>query len=204
MARELTLSLDGQETAVTLVKLDREKLYGEVDIEAFDEKGNEASIKVLAADGKTLIDVGGTALTTVNEEGESISRAELVAVDEEGDKIETVESSFGKPNVLKEANVDEYLAQIVKSVYVLEPAEGADLDFINAHLAAGTIYTFPFSYRGGAVELDNAFLVGGDGAAFMIVGKAANLQYVRLNQAAPLDAVEETQVSEEDLDFGLL
>ena len=74
MARELILSLDGQETAVRLVKLDRERLYGEVEIEAFDEKGNEASIKVLAADGKTLIDKGGTALTTVNEEGESISR----------------------------------------------------------------------------------------------------------------------------------
>lgn len=203
MARELILSLDGHEISVELFKLDREKLYGEVEIEAFDEKGNEASIKVLAADGKTLIDKGGTALTTVNEDGESIPRSELVAVDEDGDKIEPVRSSFGEPNVLKEASVDDYLSQIVKSVYVLEPAEDSDLDFIHDHLAAGNIYTFPFSYRGG-VEYDNAYLMARDNATFMIVGKTAELQFVRLNQAAALDAIEETQVSEEDLDFGLL
>ena len=61
MARALVLSLDGQEFPVSLVKIDREKLYGTVEIEAFDEKGREASLRVLAADGKTLIDKGGTA-----------------------------------------------------------------------------------------------------------------------------------------------
>lgn len=203
MARDLILSLDGQETPVKLQKLDREKLYGEVEIEAFDEKGNPASMKVLAADGKTLIDKGGTALATVNEDGESVARSELVAVDEEGREIEPVPSSFGSPNRLKKATVDEYLSQIVKAVYLLEPSEGADLGFIRDHLSAGNIYTFPFSYRGG-VEYDNAFLVERDGSAFMVVGKAANVQYVKLNQAAPLDAPEETQVAEDDLDFGLL
>ena len=203
MARDLILSLDGNETAVKLMKLDREKLYGEVDIEAFDEKGNEASIKVLAADGKTLIDKGGTALATVSEDGESISRSDLVAVDDDGRKLESVPSSFGQPNVLKLADLDDYLSQLVKSVYVIEPADGADLSFISDHLADGNIYTFPFSYRGG-IEHDNAFLLGKDGDTFMIVGRSANLQYVRLNQAAALDTVEETQVSEDDLDFGLL
>ena len=38
MARPLVLSLDGQEYPVTLVKIDRDKLYGKVEIEAFDEK----------------------------------------------------------------------------------------------------------------------------------------------------------------------
>ena len=203
MARDLILSLDGRETAVKLVKLDREKLYGEVEIEAFDEKGREATIKVLAADGKTLIDKGGTALATVNEDGESISRSELVAVDDEGNKIEPVPSSFGIPNVLKSASVDDYLSQIVKSIYVLEPTEDSDLDFIYDHLEAGNIYTFPFSYRGG-LEYDNAYLLGRDKSTFMIVGKSADLQFVRLNQAAPLETVEESQMSEDDLDFGLL
>ena len=203
MARDLILSLDGRETAVKLAKLDREKLYGEVEIEAFDEKGNEASIKVLAADGKTLIDKGGTALATVNEEGESISRAELVAVDDDGNKIEPVPSSFGQPNVLKDASIEDYLSQIVKSIYVLEPVNESDANFLYDHLSAGKIYTFPFSYRGG-LEYDNAFLLGRDNTTFMIVGKAADLQLVRLNQSAPLDTVEESVVSEDDLDFGLL
>ena len=41
MARPLILSLDGQEFPVTIFKIDREKLYGRVEIEAYDEKGLE-------------------------------------------------------------------------------------------------------------------------------------------------------------------
>src|SRR5688500_17918360 len=112
MARDLILSLDGQETAVKLVKIDRDKLYGEIEIEAFDEKGNEASIKVLAADGKTLIDKGGTALATLTEDGGSVSRSDLLPVDDEGNKIEPVPSSFGQPIPLRAATVDDYLSQV--------------------------------------------------------------------------------------------
>jgi len=203
MARDLILSLDGHETAVKLVKLDRERLYGEIEIEAFDEKGNEASIKVLAADGKTLIDKGGTALATLTEDGESVSRTDLVPVDDDGNKIESVESSFGKPIDLKTATVDDYLSHVVKSIYLLEASEGSDLNYLNDHLSDGKIYSFPFSYRGG-VEFDNAYLLGKDESAFMVVGKPAALQFVRLNQAAVLDAVEDAEMSEDDLDFGLL
>jgi hypothetical protein len=203
MARDLILSLDGRETAVKLIKLNREKLYGEVEIEAFDEKGNEATIKVLAADGRTLIDKGGTALATVTEDGESISRTDLVAVDDDGNPIEPVPSSFGKTNVLKKAEVDDYLSQIVKTIYLLEPTGDSDLDYLYTHLATGQIYTFPFSYRGG-LEYDNAYLLGKENSTFMVVGKSGDLQYVKLNQAATLDIIEETEVAEDDLDFGLL
>src|SRR5215212_3489474 len=126
MARSLVLSLDGQEFPVSLSKIDREKLYGELEIEAFDEKGNEATLKVLAADGKTLIDKGGTALTIVTEEGTSISRSELAAVDPDGEPIESVPSSFGQTNVLHSASTEDYLSQTVKSIYLIEPADGTD------------------------------------------------------------------------------
>ena len=84
MPKNLKLSLDGNEFEVTLTKVDREDLYGTVEIEAFDEKGKPAVLKVLAADGKTLIEKGGTALAAVNEKGDSIDRSELVAVDLDG------------------------------------------------------------------------------------------------------------------------
>jgi hypothetical protein len=38
----------------------------------------------------------------------------------------------------------------------------------------------------------------------MVVGKQASLQYVRLNQAAVLDAAEEKEISADELDFELL
>jgi len=203
MARELVLSLDGQEFPVNLVKIDREKLYGAIEIEAFDEKGKAATIKVLAPDGKTLIDIGGTALTTVDEKGTSIERSRLLAVDEDGEPIETVPSSFGQPNVLNQAETDDYLSQIVKSVYLLQPPPDASIDYLQDHLSGGQMYSFPFSYRGG-LEYDSAFVVGGGRDAFMVIGKPAALQFVRLNQAAVLDSIEETEISGDELDFELL
>lgn len=203
MARPLVLSLDGQEFPVTLVKIDREKLYGKVDIEAFDEKGREASLKVLAADGKTLIDKGGTALATITEKGDSIERNDLVPVNSDGEKIEQVPSSFNLTNILKPSTVEDYFTQVVKSVYIVGPHEDADITKLHDHLSTDRIFTFPFSWRGG-VEYDNAFLIGAGGEAFMVVGKQAEFQFIKLNQAAVLESTEEEEISADDLDFDLL
>lgn len=203
MARALILSLDGVEFPVTLVKIDRDKLYGKVEIEAFDEKGREASLRVLAADGKTLLDKGGTALATVTDKGDSVDRNELVPVTFEGKKIDQVESSFNKTNILKPATVEDYFTQIVKSVYLLGPHEDADISELYDHLSTERIFTFPFSWRGG-IEYDNAFLIGADGDAFMVVGKQAEFEFVKLNQASTLESMEEEEISADDIDFDFL
>ena len=200
MPRPLALSLDGREFDVRIVKIDREKLYVKVEIEAYDEKGNPAQLLVLAPDGKTLIDKGGTALATVDENGDSISRADLVAVDEDGQKIETVPSSFNQINVLKKTTVEDYLSQLVKSVYAIEPVEDADRKYLQDHVSAGLIYNFDFSYRGG-IDYDKGFVLGNRSDAFMIVGKPAELEFVKLNQAVDLDATEEEEVSAEEISF---
>ena len=202
MAKELVLSLDGQRFSVSFRKIDREQIYGSVEIEAFDEKGNPAQLLVLAADGKTLLDKGGTALATLDEKGNSVERNTLKAVNLEGGELALVESSFSVRNDLEIADVDDYLAQLVKSVYVLDPFEGGNIDYLLDHLASGLIYRFPFSYRGGT-EYDNAFVIGNGGEAFMIIGKQAKFQYSKLNQAARLDSIEEEEISGDDLDFDL-
>ena len=204
MARQLVLSLDGREFPVALVKIDREKLYGSVEIEAFDEKGREASLRVLAADGKTLIDKGGTALTTVNEKGTSVDRSSLQAVDEDGDTIDPVPSSFNAPNVLDRTTSDDYLAQMVKSVYLLQPPEDGDIRYLLDHLDGEQIFTFPFSWRGG-LDYDKAYVLGADNEAFMIVGKPAEFKFLKLNQSTTLlDSTEEEEISADDLDFDLI
>lgn len=205
MARQLVLSLDGREFPVSLVKIDREKLYGTVEIEAFDEKGREAQLRILAADGRTLIDKGGTALTVVNEKGTSVDRTSLIAVDEDGDPIDPVPSSFNAPNVLDRTTTDDYMAQMVKSVYLLQPPEeGGDIRYLLDHLDGEQIFTFPFSWRGG-LDYDKAFVLGADNEAFMIVGRQAEFKFLRLNQAANLlDSSEEEEISADDLDFDLI
>src|SRR5436190_2740185 len=204
MARPLVLSLDGEEYPVSIVKIDREKLYGKVEIEAFDEKGREAELRVLAADGKTLIDKGGTALATVTDKGDSVDRNELQPVNEDGKKIEQVPSSFTVTNVLKPAKVEDYFQSVVKSVYLVRPFEDADLGAIEDALSdEERLYTFPFSWRGG-IEYDNAYLVRTGADVFMIVGRPTEWQFVKLNQAVTLDNTEEEEISAEDIDFDLL
>lgn len=207
MARPLVLNLDGEEFAVSIRKIDREQIYGSIEIEAFDEKGNPADLLVLAADGKTLLDVGGTALATLDEKGNSIERNTLKAVNLDGKELASVESSFNKTNKLKKAAVEDYLSQVVKSIYVVDAYQdgddAGDIKFLLDHLDTGQIYTFPFSYRGGT-EYDNAFVIGNGGDAFIIIGKEARFSFAKLNQAARLDAFEEEEISGDDIDFDLM
>jgi hypothetical protein len=204
MARPLVLNLDGEEFSVSIKKIDRDDLYGSVEIEAFDEKGNPATLMVLAADGKTLMDRGGTALATLDEKGNSIERNTLKTVNLEGKELDTIDSSFNKSNILKKAEVEDYLSQVVKSVYVIDPYEDGDIQFLLDHLSGGLIYHFSFSYRSGGTDTDNAYIIGNENDAFMIVGKEARFQFAKLNNAVQLDSVEEQEISADDIDFDLL
>ena len=202
MARNLTLSLDGNEFQVALTRIDRDDLYGKVEIEAFDEKGRPATLKVLASDGKTLIEKGGTALEVLDQNGDSIDRSELVPVDQDGKEITKVESSFNAPNVLKAAKMDDYLGLVVKSVYILDQAEGSDIQYLHDNLASRQLFSFEFSYRGG-IEYDAAYVLGDGRDAFMVVGKEGNLEFLNLNQASSLSSSEEQELSADDISFDL-
>ncbi len=65
------------------------------------------------------------------------------------------------------------------------------------------MFTFRFSWRGG-IEYDNAFVIGAGDDAFIVVGKQAEFEFVKLNQAAVLESTEEEEISADDLDFDLL
>lgn len=203
MARPLVLVLDGVEYPVGITKVDRDKLYGRIEIEAFDEKGREAELRILAADGKTLINKGGTALATVTDKGDSVDRNDLVPITEDGEKIESVPSSFNQNNILAKAEVDDYLLQIVKSVYLVSPFEDADISGLLDQVSAGEIYGFAFSYRGG-VEYDSAYLIGSGKDAFIVTGKQAELDFIKLNESSVLNNDEEDEISVDDLSFDLM
>ena len=203
MARSLILSVDGREFPVQIVKINREDLYGSVEIEAFDEKGKPAELLILAPDGKTLIGKGGTALATLDAKGNSISRTDLSVVGAKGEELPRVESSFDHPNELRRAEVDDYLSMIVKSVYAIDPVGDESIGHLLDLLSDGRVYRFPFSYRGG-VEYDDAFAIGNGKDAFLVIGKQASMQFAKLGQTAVLEPVEEEEISADDLDFDLL
>lgn len=205
MARTLTFSIPSKKArfSAAITKVDRSKLYGETRVEAFDENGERCELLSIAGDGQTLFGKGGIAFATMNQDGDFVDKATLIPIDEDGEAIETVESTFVTNIELKAtATVEEYLSHQVKSVYMLDDVD--DPEALRGLLAGGEIYTFPFSYRKGII-VDTAFLFSNeDDDPFMILTTPADIQFLSFNDATPLDEEDEDAEGDDDFDFGNL
>jgi hypothetical protein len=204
MARNLTFTIPKKKArfSAAITKVDRSKLYGDVDIEAFDEAGERLELVSIASDGKTLFGKGGVAFATMNQDGDFADKSELIPIDEEGDVIDISESSFVSGIELSEtATVEDYLSHQVKSVYLLDNAE--DPEALNELLNDGEIYKFPFSYRKGII-VDTAFLMSNEsGDPFMILTTPSDIQFLSFADNAGLDD-EDEDGGDDGLDFGSL
>jgi hypothetical protein len=202
MARPLTFVHGGRELPLPIEKLDRGKLYGTVEIEALDDRGRRCELATLASDGKTLLGRGGQAVGFLSPEGRWLERAGLRAVDLQDQEIQPVGSSFTAPIALERtATESELLAHNIKSVYLVDPGDG--LGPLEEELRGGTIYTFPFSFRGGLVADVGFLLAGQDGAIFLAVGQPTHLHFLGLEQLPGYED-EEAASEDDDLSFDML
>jgi hypothetical protein len=205
MAKPLVLSFNGNETAFEMERLDRRNLYGYVEQIALDEDGNRCKVARLAADGKTLLSTGDAAIGYLSPDGLWRDKGELKPIDAEGREMETVPSSLSAPVALDQtADIDTLLSHAIRTVYQLQ-SESLD-DGLLEKLKTGTVFTFPFSYRGG-IEPDVAVLLqGADGDIFMLLGQPADINFVGLQEvgAAVEQEDEEGDGADDDLDFGLM
>ena len=203
---DLQLSYKGKELSCGIAKVDRRKLYGYTETEVVDsETGQVCSLATLAADGRTLIPAGGVALAYVSPKGLWKTKEELKAVDLEGNELKPVASTFKERVELKEkASAEEYLDHNIRMVYQLESEHGFP-EALVTELEKGTIYRFPFSYRGGLVP-DEAFILRGkDGTIWMAVGKKTDVRLIGQEQIGAAVMEEESDDEEVDpLDFGMM
>jgi hypothetical protein len=200
MSKQLTVHCHGKEIKLDLEKVDRTKLYGYVDTEVVDELGQHCELATLSSDGNTLIGRGGTGLATLSPNGLWRDKPSLRAIDAQGKNLTPVASTFDTPVVLdKTASIDDYLAHNIHLVYKLD-VEG-DASELVADLRAGTIYTFPFSYRGGLEAQAGFLLLGSDGNLFLAVGTPPAFEFVGLKQAAA--TVEDDDDADDDEEGGL-
>jgi len=203
VAKPLAFEFCDRSVEVGLEKVDRTKLYGWVDVEVQDDAGRPCELATLVGDGHSVVGKGGTAIAYLTADGLWTTRAELRPVDANGQPVTPVKSSFDAPIKLDAtATPDEFLEHNVHLIYQVVPTTG--FDELLAELTAGTIYHFPFSYRGG-VEASPAFLLlGGDGTPFLCVGAATALEFVGPAATAPA-AEESADAGDEDaLDFSLV
>jgi hypothetical protein len=206
MARPLVFEFRGGSIAVALEKIDRTKLYGFVETEVQDETGKKCELGTLLGDGHSIVGKGGSALAYLSADGLWCTRSELRPVDPSGRPLTPVKSSFDAPIVLGEtATIDEFLSHNVHLIYQVVPA--AEAPELLGELRKGTIFRFPFSYRGG-VEASPAFLLlTADGNPFLCVGAPTALEFVGPAATAPAVAPEETAADGEDedaLDFSMV
>ncbi|MGI9474172.1 MAG: hypothetical protein ACR2NZ_21710 [Rubripirellula sp.] len=184
-------------------KVDRSKLYGFKEVKALNEADETCELATLAGDGCTLIGRGGTGLGWLDADGDWREKSELTPVDKDGEEIEPVPSSFSAPiQLFDTATVEQYLEHSIRLVYCVEPA--AEAEDLMAELNRGTIFTFPYSYRGG-LEADAGFLLANDeGEVMLAVGDPTDLEFIGM--AAPAATVDENgEEGEADLmDFDMI
>jgi hypothetical protein len=210
VAKPLIFQFEGSQPAFSLTKIDRSKLYGYKETEVVDERGHPCELATLAGDGRTVLGKGGVALTYLSTDGAWCERSELKPVDLDGRPIQPVPSSYAAPVPLTQrATVEEYLDHNIRAIYELGAEQNAaehDASALLAELRQGTIFKFPYSFRGG-LEADAGFLLAnGQGQVFLAVGNPTNLQFVGLQQAAGVVAEEEAAEEEEGevMDFDMI
>ena len=203
MAKRIVFQFGDCDLSFALHKVDRSRLYGSKQTEALDEQGRRCDLATLANDGQTLVGHGGTAFGYLDVDGKWTDKSELTPVDLEGQQIEPIASSFDAPIKLFDTVApDAYLEHDMRLIYQLESDD--DISELLEELKRGTIFSFPFSYRGG-LEPDAAFLLlGDDDNIFMTVGSSARIKFIGLQQSA-VAVDDEGEADETDLmDFDMI
>jgi hypothetical protein len=204
VAKPLVFQFGDRDLSFAMTKVDRSKLYGYKEIEVLDERGRRCELATLANDGRTVVGGGGTGLGQVSAEGLWCDKSELKPCDLEGHEIHPVASSFNAPvKLFDTATAEEYLNHNIRAVYQLQTEdEATDL---MSELKRGTIFAFPYSYRGG-LEADAGFLLlSEDGNVFLAVGSPTKGEFIGLQQTAAAVAEEDSETDETDLmDFDMI
>ena len=192
MPRSLVFQLGDRDYSFKMAKVDRSKLYGYKQLKVLDESDSECELATLAGDGRTLVGRGGTGLGWLDVDGGWQEKDDLKPVDTDGEEITPVPSSFSAPIKLFEtATAEEYLECNVRLIYALE-TENNDLEDLMAELKRGTIFTFPYSYRGG-LEADVAFiLLNESDELMMVVGDPTKIEFVGLQTQSAVANEDDT------------
>jgi len=114
-----------------------------------------------------------------------------------------VPSSYAAPILLEQAaTIDEYLSYNIRAVYQIRSE--ANTAPLMEELKKGTIFGFPYSFRGG-LEPDTGFLLlAADGTPFIAIGTPTRLEFVGLKQTAAVVEEEAGGEEEDALDFGMM
>jgi hypothetical protein len=197
MARNIVVTLDGEESSFDFKAIDRAAIYGKRRRVALDRDGEACTRASLTEDGSVLIKSGMTGQAYFDEAGQTYKLAELVAYDADGKALTKVGSTLGVSQQLTgPVDPSELLDTRVGTVYLLSSEVLAP--GLESQLKAGDVFSFPFNYRDD-YSAERAFLLANDNGMFALVGVPVEHEWASLEVLAELPAADDE--SDDDLDF---
>ncbi len=204
MAKPLSVEFHGEVFELDLEKVDRTKLYGYVESEVLDENGKRCEIGTLTGDGHSIVGKGGTAFAYLSPDGLWRKKTELQPVDRQGDLIPPVKSTFDATVALdRTVSIDDFLTHNIHLIYRLKAEQ--EPTALMSELKKGTIFQFPFSYRGGVEASAGFLLLGSDGNVFLLVGTPTDIEFIGLKSPAAIVDGNDASADDDDLlDFSMV
>lgn len=199
MGRKVSFKIEGSLLESEIVKVDRTKLYGTSEKIVYDTNKEECVLSDLY-EGSIILPRGSVGQVLIDENGNSISRSELIGFNLQGEKVEKVPSIFSIENNCKKVEIDDFISSSIKSIYQLVIDED-QIESWKKYFANDEIYLFEFNYRED-YEGDDAFLISNEEGFFISVGKSNEFEYLELSNISVEDTDEEIEI-EDDLDFSM-
>ena len=189
--------------AASLTKVDRDKVYGFIEVKVNDDKGNPCTMGSLLDDGKTIVLNGATANKTVDASFNELDKKELKVVYLDGKDAVLVPSSYEGEILLTETSLDDLFNLEVTSVYQLDFEDALQKKSVSDFLASGKVARFLFNYRADYEGAD-AILIANANGIFALTGRIIDFPFLK-NELEPIsETLVEQPIEEEGMDFGML
>ena len=203
MAKAIQFVAGKLKFAAALTKIDRDKVYGFIEVKVNDDKGDPCIMGSLLDDGRTLVLNGATALKTVDASHNELDKKELKVIYQDGSDAVLVASSYEVEVNLTKTSLDDLFNLEINSVYQLDFEDASQKKSVSDYLADGKVARFVFNYRADYEGADAILIANADGI-FALTGRIIDFPYLE-NKLAQVAAnlVEET-MEEEAMDFGML
>ncbi len=202
MARLVKFNIGTESFDAAINKLDRDKVYGWIESVATDFAGNICLTASLLNDGRTMVGSGGIAQKTVDRNNVEVDKSTLVAKLPDVSMAVLQPSIYEQPVTLIAASIEDLLDLDVTAVYELTFDDPEIKSKMQSKFLDNAVYSFPFNYRSD-YEAADAFMLFNGSVFFVLTGNKNQFKFLTNEISEPI-VVEETEVSEEELDFGML
>jgi len=199
MGRKVSFKIEGSLLESEIVKVDRTKLYGTSEKIVYDTNKEECVLSDLY-EGSIILPRGSVGQVLVDDNGNSVSKSELVGFNLQGEKVEKVPSIFSIENNCKKVEIDDFISSSIKSIYQLVIDED-QIESWKKYFTNDEVYLFEFNYRED-YEGDDAFLISNEDGFFISVGKSNEFEFLELSNVSVEDTDEDIEI-EDDLDFSM-